>query len=267
MLIDTHSHLYDEAFDTDRNEVLQRARDGGIERIIVPAIDSGSHERLFALCREFPGVCYPLMGLHPTSVNDNPRWKKELEIVERYILNSSKGEGVKIYGIGEVGIDLYWSRDYAKQQEEAFRIQIELAIEKSLPLVIHTREAWPQTRRILYSYKAEKLRGVLHSFSGTGDDYNFFCEFGEFLFGIGGPVTYKNSSLASIIPQMQMDRIVLETDSPYLPPVPYRGRRNESSYLKYILRKVSELTGIEAGQVESTTTANAMRMFGLNDGK
>ncbi|MCD8072490.1 MAG: TatD family hydrolase [Alistipes sp.] len=267
MLIDTHSHLYDDAFDSDRTEAVQRAVSSGVEKIILPAIDSKSHEGLLVMCDQFPDICYPLMGLHPTSVNDNPFWREEIEIVERHIHNSASGEGMKIYGVGEVGIDLYWSRDFAAQQLEAFRAQIDFSIKYCLPLVIHTREAWPEMRSVISSYDSGKLKGILHSFSGTLDDYRFFCTAGDFLFGIGGPLTYKNSALAEILPFMDIDKIVLETDSPYLPPVPYRGKRNESSYLKNIGIKVAELTGRPVEEIESITTANAIRMFAIEEGK
>ncbi|MCD7969639.1 MAG: TatD family hydrolase [Alistipes sp.] len=263
MLIDTHSHLYDEAFNADRREAVKRAIDNGVGRIVLPAIDSVSHNRLLSMCREFPGVCFPLMGLHPTSVNDNPDWQSELDIVRSFLVNSATGAGPKVYGVGEVGMDMYWSRDYAREQEEAFRQQIEWAVEFDLPLVIHTREAWPEMREIISSYRGDVIKGILHSFSGTLDDYLFLLECGDFYFGIGGPVTYKKSQLAEILPFMDLTRMVLETDSPYLPPVPYRGKRNESSYIPIIRNKVAELLGKPVSEVEDITTANALRIFGI----
>ncbi|MCC8019814.1 MAG: TatD family hydrolase [Rikenellaceae bacterium] len=263
MLIDTHSHLYSDSFDGDREEAVGRAAENGVGKIILPAIDSASHAPLLAMCGDYPDMCYPLMGLHPTSVNDNPRWRDELATVEKFVRTHAAGEGPRFYGIGEVGMDLYWSRDYETEQEEAFRFQVELALEFSLPVIIHTREAWSAMRRILGSYRGRGLRGIMHSFSGTLEDYRFILGCGDFLFGVGGPVTYNKSALAEILPYMELSHLVLETDSPYLPPVPLRGKRNESSYIVYIRDKVAEITGLSCAEVTETTTANARRMFGI----
>ncbi|MCD8174241.1 MAG: TatD family hydrolase [Alistipes sp.] len=263
MLIDTHSHLYSDSFDGDRAEAMRRAGENGVGKIILPAIDSASHSALMSMCGEYPDVCFPLMGLHPTSVNENPRWRDELATVDKLVRDHAAGWGGRFYGIGEVGMDLYWSRDFEVQQEEAFRFQLDLALEFSLPVIIHTREAWPAMRRILDSYRGRGVWGIMHSFSGTLDDYRYILGCGDFLFGVGGPVTYKNSTLADILPYMDPEHLVLETDSPYLPPVPFRGKRNESSYIVYVRDRVAEIMGAGIEEITETTTANARRMFGF----
>lgn len=263
MIIDTHTHIYDKAFDGDRDQAVERARAAGVRFMMCPAIDSGSHGRLFDLCRRHEGVCLPMMGLHPTSVNDNPAWREELALVEKYL--ASPPAGLKFHAVGEVGLDLYWSREWRKEQEEAFARQIELSLHYGSPLVIHTRDAWPQMTEMLSRYADRGLRGVMHSFSGTAEDYLAIKGFGDFMFGIGGPVTYRNSALPDIVRLMPMEDILLETDSPYLPPVPYRGKRNESSYLVNICDRVAEIKELDPAEVAAATTANAGRMFGLPD--
>ena len=262
-LIDTHTHIYDEAFDTDRDETIARAKVAGVGPMMCPAIDSGSHERLLRVCAEYSGYCLPMMGLHPTSVNDNPDYLAELALVERYLENPPVE---KFYAVGEVGLDLYWSKDWLGRQEEVFGKQIELSLRYALPLVIHTRDAWLQMRAMLGRFSGKGVRGVMHSFSGTLDDYYAIKEYGDFLFGIGGPVTYKKSALPEMLELIPLSDILLETDSPYLPPVPYRGKRNESGYLTYICNKVAEIKGLRPEEVAAVTTANAVKMFGLNFG-
>ncbi len=262
-LIDTHSHLYDIAFDADRGEALRRAVEAGVGGIILPAIDSASHEALFELCRAYPANCFPAMGLHPTSVNENPDCARELELVLDYLRNQDKVPGGRIYAVGEVGLDLYWSRDHITRQMEVFEAQIEWALEFGLPLIIHTRAAWPLMIETLGRYSGRGLRGVMHSFSGSLADYAKIMECGDFLFGIGGGVTYKNSEIADLLPRMRLEDIVLETDCPYLTPVPLRGKRNESAYLTYICARVAQLLDISAARVAEVTTANARRMLGM----
>ncbi len=259
-LVDTHTHLYEPEFDEDREKVIARAVAAGVDRMLFPAIDSGSHERLFDLCRRWSEYCLPMMGLHPTSVNDNPRWKEELDCVER-LLAAPPVE--RFVAVGEVGLDFYWSRDWQREQEEVFIRQIELSLEYRLPLVIHTRDAWPRMMEILGRYAGCGLCGVLHAFSHTLDCYGRIAEFGDFLFGIGGVVTYRKSGLAEVVAEMDMKDLVLETDSPYLTPVPFRGRRNESAYVRLVCDRVAEIKGVDSEQVAACTTANARRMFGL----
>ena len=261
-LIDTHSHLYDRAFDGDRAEAVGRALGAGVRKILLPAIDSESHEALFGLARTYPGVCFPMMGLHPTSVNDNPRWRQELEAVGKYLQAPPEGIG-RFCAVGEVGIDLYWSKEWAREQMEAFERQIELSLEHGLPLVIHTRAAWKEMAEMLGRFRGKGLRGVMHAYSGEYGEYRQIKEYGDFLFGIGGVVTYKNSGLAEVLGRMSVEDIVLETDCPYLTPVPFRGKRNESSYITYIRDKVAEIYRMPAEEVAEVTTRNAGRMFGV----
>ena len=262
-LIDTHSHLYDGAFDEDREAVMQRAAEAAVGRMVLPAIDSESHGALFGLAAAHPGVCLPMMGLHPTSVNDNLRWREELELVERYLAEPPEGIA-KFYGVGEVGLDLYWSKEWAGEQAEAFERQIELALRYGLPLAVHTRAAWPEMLAMLGRFRARGLRGVMHAYSGEWNEYVKIKDYGDFLFGIGGVVTYKNSGLADLLRRMPIDDIVLETDCPYLTPVPMRGKRNESSYLTYICMRVAEIYSMLPEEVAEATTLNAERIFGIS---
>lgn len=261
-LIDTHSHIYDSAFDSDRDRVIAAARSGGVDRILLPAVDSESHEAMFDLARAYPDYCVPMMGLHPTSVNDNANYLAELEIVEKFLSDPALAGVGRFCAVGEVGIDLYWSRDWEREQVEAFRFQIELALKHDLPLVIHTRNAWAQMHEVLRDYRTRGLRGVMHAFAGTYDDYVSVTEYGDFVFGIGGVVTYKRSEIAEVIPRMSLSNIVLETDAPYLTPVPFRGKRNESAYVRYVCERVGELMGVSSEDVARATTRSALRIFG-----
>ena len=260
ILTDTHSHIYDSAFDDDRDEVIARALEAGVNRILLPAIDSQSHNALFDLCGRYPELCTPMMGLHPTSVNEIEDYHAELDLVEQLLRTSSPG---RFCAIGEVGLDFYWSTERKEEQIEAFRRQIELALELNLPLAIHTRNAWDEMLATLESYRGQGLRGVLHAFSGTEAIYRQVKQYGDFLFGIGGVVTYKKSEIAAVLPCMSPEDLVLETDSPYLPPVPYRGKRNESSYVRFVCEKVAEIYELSPETIAECTTQNARRMFGL----
>ena len=262
-LIDTHSHLYDPEFDEDREEAFARAAEAGVGRLLLPAIDSESHDRLFDLCRQHPQRCVPMIGLHPTSVNDNPRWQEELELVEQLL--AAPPEGIPSFcAIGEIGLDFYWSRDFREQQTEAFHRQIELALQYDLPIAVHTRNAWPETVALMREYAGRGLRGVFHAYSDTLETYRELRSLGDFRFGIGGVVTFKKSLLAAIVPEMELDDLVLETDCPYLTPVPYRGQRNESGYIPYICNKIAALKGTTPEEVAAATTRNARRMFGFD---
>ena len=262
MLIDTHSHIYDEAFDEDRKEVVERAKSEEVERIILPAIDGESNERLFAMCREYGDYVVPLMGLYPTSINDNPRWREELSEVERLLQNPPQGVE-RFYGVGEIGLDLYWSRDWQAEQSEAFRVQVELALQHDLPIVVHTRDAWEEMAQIIEEYRGRSLRGIFHAFSADVAMYERLRECGDFLFGIGGVVTFKKSALAEVVKSMRLEDLVVETDAPYLTPTPHRGTRNESAYVRFVAAKIAELQGVDYELVAATTTANAKRIFGL----
>lgn len=263
MLIDTHSHLYDEAFDDDRTQAIERAKVAGVGRLLLPAIDAASDERMFDLVRSSGGYAVAMMGLHPTSVNDNPQWREELERVERYIEQPPMGIE-RFYGIGEIGLDFYWSSDYIKEQTEAFKRQIELALQYDLPIAVHTRNAWDAMCDCIEHYAGRGLRGVMHAFSGEAEHYRRLSAAGDFLFGIGGTVTYKKSSVAElVVSDIPLERIVVETDCPYLTPVPYRGKRNESAYVALVAERVAALKGVSIEEVAAVTTASVERMFGL----
>lgn len=257
-LIDTHSHLYDEAFDADRDDVVRRAREAGLVRLLLPDIDAASRPRMLALARRYPDLCRPMAGLHPTSVNDNPRWREELDEVEELLRNPSD---ISFCGVGEIGLDFYWSDGFREEQTEALGRQFDLAVALDLPVAIHTRAAWSQMEELVRSYAGSGLRGVFHAFTEDAATYRRLRACGDFLFGIGGVATFRKSRLADTVREMDLADLVLETDCPYLTPAPYRGRRNESSYLTFICDKVAELKGLTPEEVAAATTANARRMF------
>ena len=256
--IDTHSHLYEPEFDTDRSEAMDRAAGAGVDRLLLPAIDSQSHERLFEMCRQYPDRCFPMMGLHPTSVNDNPAWREELALVEKYLENPPTG---KFCAVGEIGLDFYWSNDFRKEQMEAFEHQIELSLRHNLPIAVHTRSAWDEMKEVMEGFRGRGVRGVFHAYSDGVQSYEQLRECGDFLFGIGGVVTFKKSPLAEVVREIPLEELLLETDCPYLTPVPFRGQRNESAYIPYICEKIAEIKGITPEEVATQTTTNAERMF------
>ena len=264
-LIDTHSHIYAEEFDADRAEAIIRAREQGVARLLLPAIDAESDERLFDLVRREPDYCFAMMGLHPTSVNDNPRWREELQRVEQYLQNPPSQ--VAFCAVGEIGLDYYWSEEFKAEQREAFIEQCRLAVRLDLPVVIHTRSAWDDMCEVLEAEcrraaeSGGRLRGVLHAFSEGAEVYRRLRACGDWLFGIGGVVTFKKSSVAAAVGEMALEDIVLETDCPYLTPAPHRGKRNESAYVRYVCDKVAEIKGVMPDEVARITTANAERMF------
>lgn len=260
-LIDTHSHLFDSQFDEDLPLVLERAAQASVVGVILPAIDSSSHEAMLRLAESYPNSCFPTMGLHPTSVNDNPCWLEELDLVRAYLCDPR----YHFYAVGEIGLDLYWSRDFMQQQIQALIFQIELAIEHNLPLILHVREAWDEILDLLTPY-AGRVRGVFHSFSGSVEHWNKIDKlFPEFMVGLSGPLTYKKSQLPDIVKLIPLERIVLETDSPYLPPVPYRGKRNESSYVTLVAEQVARIKEVDIEQVAAVTSDNARRLFALDN--
>ena len=259
-LIDTHSHLYEPEFDADRTEAMARAHEAGVERLLLPAIDSESHERLFEMCRTWPDRCFPMMGLHPTSVNDNPAWREELALVERYLADSPVGE---FCAVGEIGLDFYWSNDFRTEQMEAFERQIELSLRYNLPIAVHTRSAWAEMCEVIEGFRGRGVRGVFHAFSDGVESYQRLRECGDFVFGIGGVVTFKKSPLAEVVREIPLEELVLETDAPYLSPVPMRGKRNESSYVIHTAQFVAQLKGVSLEEVAHHTTKNAEQMFGI----
>lgn len=256
--IDTHSHIFDTKFDEDFKEAMERAHSVGVTRQLLPAIDSESHAALLKRVEEHPGALFAAMGLHPTSVNDNPVWRDELEIVREYF-----NSGRRFYAVGEVGLDLYWSRDFLSEQQEALKAQIEIAIDHSLPLIIHTRDAWSEMIELLKEYRGAALRGVFHGYSSTVEDYIALSEMGDFYVGIGGVVTFKKSTLAEVVAEIPLDRILLETDSPYLAPHPNRGKRNEPSYIPLIATKIAQIKDLSIEEVAEQTNRNAEALFGI----
>ena len=261
-LTDTHSHLSDAAFAADRDAAFARAFEAGVERLLLPAIDSESHEALFACCRQYPGRCFPMIGLHPTSINDNPRWRDELALVERCLAEPPAGIE-RWVAVGEIGLDLYWSRAAQAEQTEAFRRQIELALHYGLPIAVHVRDAWAETLDVVRDYRGRGLRGVFHAYSDGIETWQQLRAWGDFRFGIGGVVTFKKSRLAEVVRAIPLSELVLETDCPYLTPVPHRGERNESAYVRHVCDKVAEIKGLTPDEVARVTTATACALFGL----
>jgi len=254
--VDTHSHLYLPEFDNDRDEVINRAKLEEIEKICLPNIDTRSVKPMMDLVNKYPDFCFPMMGLHPTSVRKN--YQDVLKIVQEYLLKET------FIAIGEIGIDLYWDNTYKKEQMKAFGEQIGLAIDNQLPVVIHIRESFDEVFHILDEFKPEYPEGIFHSFTGNLDQAYRAIAMG-FKLGIGGIVTFKNAGLDFVIKNIDIKHIVLETDSPYLAPVPKRGKRNESSYLVYTARKIAQLNNITIEKIAEITTQNAFDLFNLNN--
>lgn len=255
-LIDTHSHIFLDQFDNDRDTIIQSALDKGVKKIILPNVDSSTMQAMLNLCTKYPDICLPVVGLHPTSVKEN--YEDEMTIIEQTLAQSE----FKFYGIGEIGIDLYWDKTFFEQQKEAFARQIRLASKYDLPIVIHARESLDEIFKILEQEYYSGLTGVFHSFSGTIEQANRATDFG-FKLGINGIVTFKNSGLDKVVNQIDMKHLVLETDSPYLAPVPYRGKRNESSYVYHIAAKIAEIKNLAIENVAAVTTKNAISLFNI----
>jgi len=253
-IIDTHTHLYLKQFNDDVDKVIARSINSGIDKFIFPAIDSSHMEQMHFLQKKYPSNIHLMSGLHPVYVKEN--YKEELDLVVQSLDNHN------YVAIGEIGIDLYWDKTFLKQQQEAFEFQIRLAISNDLPIVIHCREGFDEIFEILDAEKCTKLRGVFHCFTGTLDQANRAIRLG-FKLGIGGVVTFKNGGLDKFINQIDLQHLVLETDAPYLSPVPFRGKRNESSYITYVLSKLSELYEISEIEIAKATTKNAIKIFNL----
>lgn len=254
MLTDTHTHLYSETFSEDRELVIQRALDVGVQRFFIPAIDSGFTEDMYKLEKEYPDIVFLMMGLHPTSVKEN--YKKELaHVIEQF-------EKRSFYAIGEIGIDLYWETSTLEIQKKAFKEQIQLAKKYKLPIVIHCRDAFDEVFEVLETEKGNDLFGIFHCFTGTLQQAHQAISYNMKL-GIGGVVTFKNGKIDQFLNNIDIKHIVLETDAPYLAPVPYRGKRNESSYVSLICEKVAEVYGISKDEVARVTTQNSKDVFGI----
>jgi TatD DNase family protein len=251
-MVDTHTHLYAEEFIEDLELVFERSRVAGVSKVYLPAIDSHSHDQMMGLADKHPGFCIPMMGLHPCYVND--QYESELSIVRSWL------DKRPFAAIGEIGLDFYHSVEFKTQQEKAFQIQIEWALEKELPIVIHSRSSMDECIKMSAQHGKGKAKGIFHCFGGDERQAKKVIELGFYL-GIGGVVTYKNSGLAKIVEQTSLEHLVLETDAPYLSPVPFRGKRNESSYLVYIAQKIADLKGLSVEEVVEITTANAKKIF------
>ncbi len=255
ILTDSHAHLYLEQFDPDRHDVIRHAIEQDIRYMILPNIDKDSILPMLELVREFPGNCFPMMGLHPTSVKGD--YAEQLEVVKEWLKKE------KFHAIGEMGIDLYWDRTYFAEQQEAFRIQAGLALEYDLPLVIHSRNSFDEIFQLLKEVHQPGLRGVFHCFTGNLSQAEHIINMG-FLLGIGGVLTYKNSGLAEVLEKVALENLLLETDAPFLAPVPYRGKRNESAYILDIAVKLAETKGVTLEEVARLTTRNALNLFKIN---
>lgn len=255
-LVDSHSHLFLEEFAEDLPQVIARAQAAGVTHIFMPNIDSTTIEPMLRVCAQYPGYCFPMMGLHPTSVDAD--YEKELEIVARQLTQPNE-----FVAIGEIGVDLYWDTTYVEEQLLVFRQQIEWALEYDLPIVIHCRDAFDYIYKVMEAYKSAPLRGIFHSFTGSAAEAARILEFPGFYIGINGVVTFKKSTLPRVLQEVPLERIVLETDSPYLTPVPNRGKRNESANVKDTLAKIAEIYCQPPGEVASVTTGNSLKVFGI----
>ena len=253
-MIDTHTHLYVEAFEHDIDAVMQRAKAAGLQKMYLPAIDSNTHDAMMAIEERFKGVCFAMIGIHPCSVKAD--YKNELAVVEGLLAQRS------FAAIGETGLDFYWDTSFVEEQYLALDQQIKWALQYDLPLVLHTRNAIPETIEVIQRYKNTSLKGIFHCFGGTLEEARAIIDC-NFLLGIGGVVTYKKSGLDLVLPEIELEHIVLETDAPYLSPEPIRGKRNECSHLTFIAQKIAAIKGLEVEAVVKQTSQNAARMFRL----
>ena len=253
-MIDTHTHLYSEEFDEDRKEMIERALNKGVSKFFLPAIDSSTHEKMLDLETEYPSKIFSMMGLHPCYVKPES-WEDELKLVKQHL--DERG----FPAIGEIGIDLYWDQSTLEIQVKAFEQQIDWSIEKDLPIVIHTRSSFDEVFEVLDRKKHAKLRGIFHCFSGDLEQAKRAIDLG-FILGIGGVVTFKNGKIDQFLHEIPLDKIVLGTDSPYLAPVPHRGKRNESSYLDLVVGKLVSIYNLDFSEMDRITTENAEKMFG-----
>lgn len=253
-LIDTHAHLFLEEFDEDRPLVVERARQAGLTHIFMPNIDSTTVGPLLRMCEAYADYCFPMIGLHPTSVADN--YEAELDLMYQHLTTNPR-----FVAIGEIGMDLYWDRTYEAQQRTVLDRQLRWALEYNLPVVIHCREAFEAICQVMETYRNTSLRGIFHCFTGTEDEAYRILDFPGFLLGIGGVVTFKKSTLPDIVRHLPLERIVVETDAPYLAPVPHRGRRNESAFVKDTLYILAEIFQLPPEEMAQKTSANALKLF------
>jgi TatD DNase family protein len=256
-LIDTHAHLYAEEFDEDRMEMLQRAKNAGVQAMLLPNIDSSSIGPMEKLAALDPS-CIQMMGLHPTYVKEN--WREELKIIEDKLF----ADPSQYCAVGEIGMDLYWDKTFIEEQKEVFRTQIRWAKELNLPIAIHVRKAFDELFEIMDQEWTPELKGVFHCYTGSIEQVKKVLKYEQFYFGIGGVLTYKNAGLQEVLPHIPLNRLVLETDAPYLSPVPYRGKRNESGYVAEVAGKMVDVLGISMDEVKEITSQNAIELFQLH---
>jgi TatD DNase family protein len=254
--IDTHTHLFSESFNQDRTEVVTRAIRAGVQTLLLPNIDLESIEPMHDLVAQFPNHCFPMIGLHPGSVDSD--WKNALEIIKGHLFSERK-----YFAVGEIGMDLYWDKTFVNEQREAFQQQVQWAKELKLPIVIHAREAFDEIFEVLDVLNDNTLSGVFHCFTGTLEQAHRALAYGNFKLGIGGVLTYKKSGLDEVLTHLPLECMILETDSPYLPPVPHRGKRNESAYLLHVAERLAEVKNVTLKQVEDITSQNARSLFQL----
>lgn len=253
---DTHTHIYSEEFAQDRDAMMQRAFDAGVTRLFVPSIDSAYTPKMYAMQAQYPDNVFLMMGLHPTHVKEN--YEEELAFVAKELADASR----KFYAVGEIGIDLFWDKTFLSQQQDAFKRQIQLAKQYKLPINIHCRDAFTETFEVLESEKGEGLYGIFHCFTGNLEQAQTAIGYGMKL-GIGGVATFKNGKIDQFLNDIDISNIVLETDSPYLAPVPYRGKRNESAYVPLVAQKLAEIYGLPLSEIARITTQNAMDVYGI----
>lgn len=254
ILLDTHAHIYSNDFDNDRDEMMKRSLDDGVADILMPAVDSSSHVAMLSVEQKYPDQCKAMMGLHPCSVKEN--YKDELKIVDDYLTQR------KFIAVGETGLDFYWDLTYKEQQYESFHQQAVWALQYDIPIVIHSRNSTDECIQVISEHQKGKMKGVFHCFSGTTEQARKIIDLGFYL-GIGGVLTFKNSGMDKVMNEIDMAHVVLETDAPYLAPVPFRGKRNEPAYIKYVAEKFSSIKGIETEEIARITKLNAQKLFGL----
>lgn len=257
--IDTHTHLFDEAFQEDLPEVINRAREAGMIQALLPCINLPTWSDMMKICHDYPDLCRPMLGIHPTEIG--PFYYQDLQKIRKLLLSDNP----EYVAIGEVGLDFYWSRSQYKAQLDVFEQQVKIALEFDLPLMIHCRKAQPELTAILKKYKKEPLRGIFHCFSGSYEMACQLLELGDFVLGIGGVVTYHNTKLPQTLAKIPVEKIVLETDSPYMTPVPHRGERNEPSYIPYIIKTLAEIYDCSENEIGEATIQNTIRMFRLQN--
>lgn len=254
-LIDTHTHLFSDQFDEDRHSVIQEALNAGVSKMLLPNIDLDSIDAMHQLEKDFPDNCLAMMGLHPCSVTEN--WESELAVIKEHLFNR------KYIAVGEIGMDLYWDKSTLGYQQKAFAQQIEWAKQLEIPIVIHVRDAFDEAFEIVDQLNNDCLTGVFHCFTGTQDQAQHILNYGGFKLGLGGVLTFKNAGLDQVIKDIELEHLILETDSPYLAPHPNRGKRNETSYITYVASKLAEVKGISIEEVAAVTTKNAEELFRL----